>query len=226
MMMNDKEKLLALINQFASGNQQAFAQIIGVPRSNVATWLHRGAITANGREAILDAFPQVSREWLIPTRSDQPRDYDTEMILPGADSDTIFFSRHELTPFFDNCRATCGVAEQFAHPELATEHIHVPGVKALAALTAEGDSMLPTIHPDDICLIGNEVTLSDVSPRRVYLIVTRQGHCMFKRIYDEGQDARKFLVLSDNPDYVPHAEPFCKADLLHVYPLLYVLHKM
>ncbi|MCH5292108.1 MAG: hypothetical protein J1D88_10210, partial [Treponema sp.] len=61
--MNDREKLTALINQFASGSQQAFANLIGVSRSNVATWMHRGSMTANGREAILDAFPQVSREW-------------------------------------------------------------------------------------------------------------------------------------------------------------------
>ena len=45
--MNDREKLTALVDQFASGNQRIFAQLIGVPRSNIATWMHRGSITAN-----------------------------------------------------------------------------------------------------------------------------------------------------------------------------------
>lgn len=238
--MNDREKLTALINQFASGSQQAFASLIGVPRSNVATWMHRGSMTANGREAILDAFPQVSREWLqgtLPDTDEGERDSfasDGEhdgrtgsdplrgmMVTP---TDTIYFSRRELIPLFEDCRATCGVAEQFEHPELATEHIRLPGVKGLAALPAEGCSMEPTIREGDLCIIGDEVAMDSVNPRRIYLIVTRQGHCMFKRIYDEGKTSPKVLALSDNPDYTPHAEPFMKDDILHVYPLKYVLH--
>lgn len=223
--MNDREKLSALINQFAGGSQQTFANLIGVSRSNVATWMHRGSMTANGREAILDAFPQVSREWL--QGGGRADGWDEEEAMGGmmADRpDTIYFSRRELIPLFEDCRATCGVAEQFEHPEAVTEHIHLPGVRGLAALPAEGDSMQPTIHDGDLCIIGDEVQMSSVSPRRIYLIVTRQGHCMFKRIYDEGVSSGKLLALSDNPDYTPHAEAFLKDDILHIYPLKYVLH--
>ncbi|MCH5175454.1 MAG: LexA family transcriptional regulator [Prevotellaceae bacterium] len=232
--MNDREKLTALINQFAGGSQQTFASLIGVPRSNVATWMHRGSMTANGREAILDAFPQVSREWLQGTLQPSaegdicadtfPDARDPLEGMMASPPDTIYFSRHELIPLFEDCRATCGVAEQFEHPETAAEHIRLPGVKGLAALPAEGDSMEPTIHEGDLCIIGDEVPIDSVSPRRIYLIVTRHGHCMFKRIYDEGASSQKLLALSDNPHYTPHAEPFLKADILHVYPLKYVLH--
>ena len=228
--MNDREKLTALINQFANGSQQAFASLIGVPRSNVATWMHRGSMTANGREAILDAFPQVSREWLQGNMRNADGDLcsaDAADPLDGMMTDrpdTIYFTRNELIPLFEDCRATCGIAEQFEHPENATEHIHLPGIKALAALPAAGNSMEPTIHEGDLCIIGDEVPMESVSPRRIYLIVTRHGHCMFKRIYDEGSTSQKVLALSDNPDYTPHAEPLMKADILHVYPLKYVLH--
>lgn len=234
-MMTDREKLLALMDQFAGGSQQVFAQLIGVPRPSVATWLHRGAITANGREAILDAFPQVSREWLVPPRVPEGaavaglglragRRHEPQML--SAEPDTIYFSPRDLTPYFEDSRATCGVAEQFARPELASGHIHVPGVRAHAALKAEGDSMEPTIHAGDICLIGDPVGLGDVSPRRIYLVVTAQGQCMFKRIYDEGPRARGILVLSENPSYVPHAQGVLKSEVLRVYPLLYVLHRV
>ena len=230
--MNDREKLTALINQFAGGSQQAFASLIGVSRSNVATWMHRGSMTANGREAILDAFPQVSREWLQGSGrmgEGEGREEDGGDALEGMmaeRSDTIYFSRNELIPLFEDCRATCGIAEQFEHPELVTEHIRLPGVKGLAALTAEGNSMEPTIHEGDLCIIGDEVTMAGVSAKSIYLIVTRSGHCMFKRIYDEGDGSRKILALSDNPGYVPHAEPLLKADILHVYPLKFVLHRV
>lgn len=227
--MTDKEKLLALIDQFASGNQQAFAHLIGVSRSNVATWMHRGAITANGREAILDTFPQVSREWLMPARATditpRPRRHRQPEML-SAEPDTIYFSPRDLTPYFEDSRATCGVSEQFTHPEWASDHIHVPGVRAHAALKAEGDSMEPTIHSGDICLVGDPVQLSEVNARRIYLVVTAQGHCMFKRIYDDGPKAPGILVMSENPDYVPHAQPLLKSELVKVYPLLYVLHKV
>ena len=228
--MNDREKLTALINQFAGGSQQAFASLIGVSRSNVATWMHRGSMTANGREAILDAFPQVSREWLQGSGrmgEGEGREEDGGDALEGMmaeRADTIYFSRNELIPLFEDCRATCGVAEQFEHPEYVSEHIRLPGVRGLAALPADGCSMEPTIHEGDLCIIGDEVSLAGVSARRIYLIVTRQGHCMFKRIYDEGAGSRKILALSDNPDYTPHAEALLKADILHIYPLKYVLH--
>lgn len=232
--MNDREKLSALIDRFANGSQQAFASLIGVSRSNVATWMHRGSMTANGREAILDAFPQVSREWLqggvrmadggAQGGEDEGADPLEGMMAERAD--TIYFSRNELIPLFEDCRATCGIAEQFEHPELATEHIHLPGVRGLAALPAEGCSMEPTIHEGDLCIIGDEVPMGCVSARSIYLIVTRMGHCMFKRIYDEGENSPKVLALSENPEYTPHAEPLRKEDILHVYPLKYVLHSV
>lgn len=218
--MTDREKLTALMDQFAQGNQRAFADIIGVPRSNIATWLHRGAITANGREAILDAFPQVSREWLQDSAADATSD---ELPMTYDRPGMIYFSQRDLIPLFEECRASCGVDEQFGNPEYATDHIHIPGVRAYAALPAEGASMEPTIHAGDLCLVGDEVSLLQVSSQRIYLIITRQGQRMFKRIYDEGQAVPRVLALSENPDYTPHAQPFLKADILHVYPLKYVL---
>lgn len=217
--MNDREKLTALVDQFASGNQRIFAQLIGVPRSNIATWMHRGSITANGREAILDAFPQVSREWLIGRNQSH-----TPAPMLSTQPQTIHFSRHELIPYFEDCRASCGIIEQLDNPEHAEDHIHVPGIKGKAAITAQGDSMQPTIHEGDLCIIGDETPLSDISTRTIYLIVTRQGHCMFKRIYDEGPTSEKILALSENPDYTPHAQPIHKEDILRIYPLRSVVH--
>lgn len=231
--MTDREKLTALMQQFSSGSQQLFAELIGVPRSNVATWMHRGSITAGGREAILDAFPQVSREWL---KGSPTRPSGTSGRISGTagkslsmlveQPSTIHFSRHDCIPYFSESRASCGVIEQLDNPELVTEHIHMPGLQARAAIPAEGSSMEPTIHDGDICLVGDEVRLSDVSARRIYLIVTRDGHCMFKRVQDEGPKTDHILVISENPDYTPHVQAIPKTDLLHLYPLRCVVHNM
>ncbi len=225
--MTDKEKLTALMEKFSGGSQQVFAQLIGVPRSNIATWMHRNSITANGREAILDTFPQVSREWLMGNSvrySVAPASKRADMLTD--DANVIRFSREDLVPLYDECRASCGVVEQFEHPEYATEFIHVPGSDAIAALTAEGISMEPSIHSGDYCLIGSSIDLQDADDKHIYLIVTKDGHCMFKRIFNEGRRAENILVLSENPDYSPHAQAVAKADILHVYPLKYVVHRM
>ena len=118
------------------------------------------------------------------------------------------------------------MVEQFEHPEYATEFIHVPGSDAIAALTAEGISMEPSIHSGDYCLIGSSIDLQDADDKHIYLIVTKDGQCMFKRIFNEGRRAENILVLSENPDYSPHAQAVAKADILHVYPLRYVVHRM
>ena len=225
--MTDKEKLTALMEKFSGGSQQVFAQLIGVPRSNIATWMHRNSITANGREAILDTFPQVSREWLMGNSvrySVAPASKRADMLTD--DANVIRFSREDLVPLYDECRASCGVVEQFEHPEYATEFIHVPGSDAIAALTAEGISMEPSIHSGDYCLIGSSIDLQDADDKHIYLIVTKDGQCMFKRIFNEGRRAENILVLSENPEYSPHAQAVAKADILHVYPLRYVVHRM
>lgn len=232
-MLTDKEKLTALMEKFAGGSQQGLAELIGVPRSSIATWMHRGSITARGREAILDAFPQVSPEWLkgTPPLDDDDDESGEEYNGPVTremfnSMNTIRFDRRECIPFFGETRASCGVVSQFDNPELVTEHIHLPGVRAAAALPAEGISMEPTISDGDICLVGNEVYLRDVSPRRIYLIVTRDGQCMYKRVQDEGPRSPYVLVISENPDYTPHAERVEKNDILHLYPLKYVVHRV
>lgn len=229
--MNDKERLSVLIDHYAGGSQQAFARLIGVPRASVATWMHRGTVTARGREAILDALPQVTREWLLGQESDEERELrqleaERAALPPEADDGVIRFSPSDLVPLMDGCRASCGLSEQFADRQWAEDYIRVPGARAVAAVVATGDSMEPTIHSGDYCLVGPEVTLDRVSPRAVYLLVTRQGQCMFKRIQTLGARPSQVLALSDNPDYSPHAAPLDRADILHIHPLTHVIHKM
>jgi phage repressor protein C with HTH and peptisase S24 domain len=226
--MTDREKLTALMEKFSGGSQQRFAELIGVPRSNIATWLHRDRITANGREAILDTFPSVSPEWLMEGTERRPEPhYPTrhaaEMLLSSPK--TIHFARTELIPLFDECRASCGIVEQFEHPEIVADHIRLPGVEAVAALHAQGISMEPSIHDGDLCLVGDEVRLNEVNQRHIYLIVTTDGHCMFKRICDEGKDSPVILVISENPEYVPHVQSVPKESLLRLFPLTYVIHR-
>ena len=213
--MTDKEKLTVLMDHFARGSQQRFADIIGVPRSNVATWMHRGSITAGGREAILDALPQVSREWL--------RGGEGEMTPEPAE---ILFSPEECIPFFGESRASCGVTEQIDNPSLVSDYIRLPGMRGRLAIRAEGDSMEPSIHAGDLCIVGGEVGLGEVNRHSIYMIVTRADQCMFKRIEDPGPAEPTFTVVSENPAYSPHRQRVEKEDVRFIFPLRYVVRQM
>ena len=179
--------------------------------------LQRGACLEEGGHADgrCQRHPLLARGPGAALRPDLRR--ETCLAAPGV---------HGVGTLYDECRASCGVVEQFEHPEYATEFIHVPGSDAIAALTAEGISMEPSIHSGDYCLIGSSIDLQDADDKHIYLIVTKDGHCMFKRIFNEGRRAENILVLSENPDYSPHAQAVAKADILHVYPLRYVVHRM
>ena len=164
--MNDKEKLHALIEKFANGNQQAFASILGVPRSSISTWMHRGSITANGREAILDAFPQVSREWLMegsstangrstlsPYPTQMPGRTDLPMFVNAGDA--IHFSRRDLIPYFESSRASCGIVEQLENPEYINDYVLIPGIHARAAIK---------------CLYASKNAVSSSKPLRLFKV--------------------------------------------------------
>lgn len=214
--MTDEKKLLKLIDHYADGNKGTFANMISVPRSTITTWLFRGAITAKGREAILDTFPELNRDWLLHD--------DKDMITPQPD--IVQMPRKDAIPYYEELPSTCGVAEQFAHPEFASDTLYIPGLCAFAALPAEGDSMEPTIHNGDTVIIGNGVEMSNVSNRNIYLICTREGQRMVKRIeQDKTVSSRFVMAVSDNPDYTPRAILLEKKSIISIYPVLSVMHR-
>lgn len=207
--LTDKQKLEALIDHYANGDIGEFAEMLSLPRSTVTTWLFRGGITAKGREKVLDTFEDLNRDWLL-------RD-DPNMQKP--EEDTIEVSREDMVPFYDDLEGTCGVGEQFEHPEYATEHIHLPGIRGIAALRATGISMEPTIADGDTVIVGSPVSLDQTNRRSIYLICTREGQRMFKRLEHDATSQRHILALSDNLDYTPRVYRLDCRSILAVYPV-------
>lgn len=214
--MTDERKLLALIEHYANGNKGTFAEMLSLPRSTITTWLFRGAMTAKGRECILSTFPEVNREWLLHD--------DPHMIQP--EPDTIQLPRENAIPYYEDLPGTCGVVEQFDSPEYSTDSIYIPGINALAALPAQGDSMEPTIHDRDTVIVGHKIDINNVSSSNIYLICTREGQRMVKRLeQDRSVSPRHLMAVSDNPDYSPRAILLDKKSILAIYPVLCVMHR-
>ncbi len=206
--MTDTEKLQAITEHFAGGNRRTLADMLNVPQATINTWMHRNTITANGRERIISTFPELSRRWLM--QGEGP------MIIPAPSTG----SSSDLIPLYGDLEGTCGVVEQFERPELATDHLLLPGIKAAGAMPASGDSMMPTINDSDTVVFGHAVSLASVKNNNIYLIITREGNCMFKRLLIADQ---KVLAVSDNPDYAPRVIVVPAADILHLYPVQCVI---
>lgn len=215
--MTDVKKLNALIEHYAEGSRSKFANLLALPQSTINTWLFRKAITAKGREQILDTFPELNRDWLLHDA--------TEMFTPHATA-AVTGAHEDSIPYYSELTGTCGVAEQFSLPEFASYHISLPGVKALAAIPAEGDSMYPSIQDGDTVVIGNAVPLSQTSQQGIYLIITREGQRMFKRIQQLGVSQRHILAVSDNPDYTPRAMLIEKSSILSVFSVKCIIRNM
>lgn len=207
--LTDKQKLEALINHYANGDIGEFAEMLSLPRSTVTTWLFRGGITAKGREKVLDTFDDLNRDWLL---RDDP-------YMQKPEEDTIAVAREDMVPLYDDLEGTCGVDEQFDHPEYATDHIHLPGIRGIAALRATGISMEPTIADGDTVVVGSPVSLDHINRSTIYLICTREGQRMFKRLEPDATSQRHILALSDNLDYSPRVYRLDRRSILAVYPV-------
>lgn len=207
--LTDKQKLEALIKHYANGDIGEFAEMLSLPRSTVTTWLFRGGITAKGREKMLDTFDDLNRDWLL---RDDP-------FMQKPEEDTIEMAREDTVPFYEDLEGTCGIAEQFEHPEYATERIHLPGIRGIAALRATGDSMEPTIADGDTVVVGSPVSLDTVNHSHIYLICTREGQRMFKRLESAPTSPRHIFAVSDNLDYTPRVFRLDRRSILALYPV-------
>ena len=214
--MTDLQKLQTLIDHYAEGSRTRFADMIGVPHSTITTWMFRKAITAKGRERILETFPDINRQWLIHSATNMIERQPATIAIPSEDS----------IPYYEDLPGTCGVAEQFSHPEYATDTLYIPGIRALAALPAQGDSMHPVIQDGDTVIIGHATSLASATSQGIYLIITTDGNRMFKRIQQDGISSRHILAVSDNPDYTPRAAMIDKRSILALHPVLSIVRRV
>lgn len=81
------------------------------------------------------------------------------------------------------------------------------------AVNLSGDSMHPLYRGGDIIIL-KEWTESFIEYGNVYLIITRNGNRMVKRI-QPGGDAAHITCVSENPDYKPFEVE--RGDILRLY---------
>lgn len=115
----------------------------------------------------------------------------------------------ESVRYHDNI-VTCGEIPTYNDIRKAVPdgYISVPQARgATDSFKVQGFSMLPTIKEGEIIGVRHIDSWEYFDPERIYLIITKDGDRMVKRILEYDKDGERLLLGSDNPNYKPFNLP-------------------
>ncbi|MBA1443774.1 MAG: helix-turn-helix transcriptional regulator [Chromatiales bacterium] len=198
----NSEMLADRIKQCAdmAGSGDALAQKAAIPRRTLETYLSGQSEPKTSRLVAIAKAADVSVEWLAtgegPKRPDEigeaPAQYD---LTPGAD--------FALVPVYDVIASAghgAAIDQEQTVSQIAfrKDWLRVEGLsaKGLAAISAHGDSMVPTIQPGALLLVDS--TQRTISNDSIY-IVRRSEHLYAKRLQQMLDGS--VCVISDNKIY-------------------------
>jgi transcriptional regulator with XRE-family HTH domain len=194
-------------------NQQEFAALIGISQPSLSQ-IEKGIIQPSletlGRikqtfgttyDFLYEGVTHVPR---LPERGPAPgipAVRPDEVRLPKMPANLRLDKRNfHPIPLVEQS-ALAGVAAGFKDQEYVESqpYIILPGYQNAVAVQVMGNSMEPTIRPNDIlvCTPAERQTLMD---NYIYVIVTREG-ALVKRVLDRGSTENVLILKSDNPEY-------------------------
>ncbi|MGI8951246.1 MAG: XRE family transcriptional regulator [Chitinophagaceae bacterium] len=104
-------------------------------------------------------------------------------------------------------KAAAGYLAGYADPEFLDE-LNTFTLPMLApgeyrAFEIVGDSMLPT--PSGSVIVGEKVEdIEEVKNNSTYIVVSKNGGIVYKRINRNNRSKNKFILISDNPQFEPY----------------------
>jgi len=191
-------------------NRDEVATVAGVSKTTFWRWVEGGSDPSFEGLARIAAHTGVSLDWLATGRGEaqgmpqNPGLAEQQAVwLPGkvqdaAENGFVMIPRYDVTAsagpgaFQDSEKVTDVLAfkADWVRRELRTSP------DKLALITAEGDSMDPTIRPGDVLLIDTSV--DEIEQDSIYVVVI-DGYVMVKRcqrLFRSG-----IVIKSDNPNY-------------------------
>lgn len=202
--MNNIQILNAIMEYKKIRTKADFARILGISNQNLSKWYSRDTINI---DVIREAIPELSTDWLLTGEGNMLREQPTEREVEGL---TVPIS--QCVTYHPDIPVTATASDV---PDLSYEDrrnkvlMYIPGLEGCDAFTASGESMLPTITPGHI-VAGKEWTERYVQNGEMYVIITRTGNRMVKRLTHDSTDddnVMHFTCYSDNPDQVRY-RPF------------------
>lgn len=199
-----RERLTAYL-KFKKVSFTAFGNAIGV--SNAYVTSIRKSIQPDKIQAIALNYPDLNINWLLTGEGDMLKH------VPSTEEEAA--PKGKAIRYWVDVDATGGGVQLF-DDTLTSRHIdiQIPQFSDCTdAVNLSGDSMHPLYRGGDIIIL-KEWTESFIEYGNVYLIITRNGNRMVKRI-QPGGDAAHITCVSENPDYKPFEVE--RGDILRLY---------
>lgn len=144
-------------------------------------------------EKIIKLYPDINPTWLLTGEG--------QMVLgeekPEKQPISLLLSTAEILPM----KALAGdLITEFLHPK-EKEVVLVPHLsfRAMFIIEVDGDSMEPVIRKGEL-LIVTHVFPNEIEDNKIYIIHTRDGETLVKRLIAD-QERRAFMLISENRKY-------------------------
>lgn len=171
----------------------------------------KGNLGENKLNDILRAFPNLNRVWLLTGEGDMLNNTTTDSSQTHGNINTL----QNTIKYYPNVNGSMGGVQFLDDPNEMGCDITIPGYSDCKfAINAYGDSMYPLIKSGQIILMS-EWSESFIDWGRIYLVVTKSGYRVIKRLYPGASDTT-ITCKSENPETNPPFE-IEKSDINKVY---------
>lgn len=166
---------------------------------------------------IYNVYPQLNTDWLLTGKGDMLNSEQSPSLSPTTDkviADNDGDNQH-IIKYYPNVNGSMGGVQFLDDPDETVCDITIPGYSDCKfAINAYGDSMYPLIKSGQIILMS-EWLESFIDWGRIYLVVTKSGYRVIKRLYP-GTSNATVTCKSENSETNPPFE-IGRDDILKVY---------
>jgi len=184
--------------------QQEFADRIGIEKSTFNNYIIGKRVPKTTTILRLNTIFHVRSGWMLTGKG--------SMYEGGVKGDDRFF----FVPLMES-RVTAGPEGELLCEEISDEYPFQQWwiqklvgkdpqrQKALCLVRVRGDSMIPTINPNETILVDtSEGERSQIRPGKIYLVRQPDGGVSVKRLVLNEKPGRPALIsMSDNPSFQP-----------------------
>lgn len=159
---------------------------------------------------ILYYYPEINKSWLLYGEGDMLNTEQSPSLSPTtdkviADNDGNNQSSQHIIKYYPNVNGSMGGVQFLDDPDETVCYISIPGYSDCKfAINAYGDSMYPLIKSGQIVLMSKWLE-NFIDWGRIYLVVTKSGYRIIKRLYPGSSDTT-ITCVSENHETNPPFE--------------------
>lgn len=206
----DASQIINKIIEYSNLKASDFAAKIGTKTSQAIYDLQKGRtkkISDSMCDKILSCYPEINKAWLLTGEGDMLNSEQSPSLSPITDkviADNDGDNQH-IIKYYPNVNGSMGGVQFLDDPDETVCDITIPGYSDCKfAINAYGDSMYPLIKSGQIVLMSKWLE-NFIDWGRIYLVVTKSGYRVIKRLYPGSSDTT-ITCVSENHETNPPFE--------------------